>query len=232
MSSLLALVISCDQDSQTTLPTSKKEILSNLTQSLQQLENTLKTARSTTDNVNAAMENEMGAVFVSSADLILYAVTHLKTASENTHALAKMSGIDLQELKNAKDIAAVAATAASVVSDTVKKEKQNIDKAFKAQNDLSDQTSEDPTEESDGPDDSDDIKQAKEATKKAWEFALKAQQHIKDAELAAIVALDKIKAELAHNVALADIKEVAELTAKIAKNAMEVATEVMTALNT
>lgn len=226
----LLLSISCSLDnegvSSKDYESKKQSILGELNQLLGQTTNSLKEAKSTTDNLNASNEaNKVVEAVISAVNLISSAADQVKGATKNMHDLAQMAEIDLEKIKESSDKAIVADNVAKEAYNLTKAAEQNMQKLYKEQ--LKTRSDFDEIEQA-----SDEIKQAKEAVEIAWKATVKAKDELIDVKNAVKEALDKIKTETANNTKLADIEEVAELVLQIAKNVAEIAQEVVALLDT
>ncbi|XOU12859.1 OspD family protein (plasmid) [Borreliella americana] len=201
----------------------KQSILSELNQLLKQTTNSLKEAKNTTDNLNASNEaNKVVEAIINAVNLISSAADQVKGATKNMHDLAQMAEIDLEKIKNSDDKAIFASNVAKEAYNLTKAAEQNMQKLYKEQLKTSGSYYSD----------SDEIKQAKEAVEIAWKATVKAKDTLIDVENAVKEALDKIRTETMNNTKFADIKEAAGLVLQIAKNAKEIAQEVVALLNT
>ncbi|MCD2332516.1 OspD family protein [Borreliella americana] len=202
----------------------KQSILSELNQLLGQTINSLQVAKHITDNLNVLDgENKVVETVISAVNLISSAASQVKGATKNMHDLAQMAEIDLEKIKKSSDKAILASNVAKEAYNLNKAAEQNMRKLYKEQEEQLKTQKAEP--------DSNEIRQTKADVEIAWKSTVKAKDGLIDVENAIKEALDKIKTETTNNTKLADIKEVAELTLQIAKNAKEIAQEVATLLN-
>ena len=107
--------------------------MGDLNQALSETETLLETAKLTKENLNASNEDTIGNTVVSAINLISSAADKLKSASEKVHDLSKSEGVNVEDVKGARDKVTSAALAAKEAVDLAEKEKQNIQIAYKAQ---------------------------------------------------------------------------------------------------
>ncbi|UGQ17626.1 OspD family protein [Borrelia sp. RT1S] len=197
----------------------EKDILGDLNQALSETETLLETAKLTKENLNASNEDTIGNTVVSAINLISSAADKLKSASEKVHDLSKSEGVNVEDVKGARDKVTSAAVAAKEAVDLAEKEKQNIQIAYKAQ-----------MEEPKPASETEEVKKAKVAVAEVSQAMDKAGNDLVEAVKVVKEALDKSKIEAITNTE-SKIGEVVGLVIKIAEKTEEIVQEVLNPLN-